>query len=132
MRSNPMSWLGSSGSILATVIPHCPLCATASATLLYSLGLGVVVSSGVARWLVPLFLLLGVVGLTVGARQHHRWWPLALGIAASVAVYIGWNFEQQFLVLAGAGTVLFASIVNYRLQRRPSAPLVRIGKGETP
>lgn len=119
MRKNPMPWLGSSGGILAAVIPHCPFCATASGTLLSSLGLGFVASSGVARWLVPLFLLLGLVGLAVGARGHRAWWVPALGLVGTVAVYVGWNAERQAFVLAGAAVVLLASIVNFQLQRRP-------------
>ena len=128
MRKNPMPWLGSSGGMLAAVIPHCPFCATASGTLLSSLGLGVVASSGVARWLVPLFLLVGLVGLAVGSRRHRAWWVLALGLVGSAAVYAGWNAERQAIVLAGAAAVFLASIINFQHQRRLAAPLVRIGK----
>jgi hypothetical protein len=126
-----MPWLGSSGGILAALIPHCPFCVTASGTLLSSLGLGLVATSGVARWLVPLFLLLGLVGLGVGSRRQRAWWTLALGLAGSVAVYLGWSLERQVVVLSGAAAVLAASIINFELQRRPAVPLERIGKGDT-
>ena len=115
---------------MAALIPHCSLCATASGTLLSSLGLGVVATSGVARWLVPLFLLLGLAGLGVGSRRHRAWWNLALGLIGSLAVYAGWSFERQAVVLTGAAAVLVASIINFQLQRRPAAPIVRIGKGD--
>ncbi|HVT17253.1 MAG TPA: MerC domain-containing protein [Thermoanaerobaculia bacterium] len=130
MRRNPMPWLGSSGGLLATVIPHCPFCAAASGTLLSSLGLGFLATSGVGRWLVPVFLLVGVLGLAVGARRHRAWWVLAVGVIGSLGVYAGWSTERQAIVWTGAVVVLVASIINFQLQRRPMAPLVQIGKGD--
>lgn len=131
MRRNPMPWFGSGGGLLAAVIPHCPFCATATGTLLSSLGLGFLATSGIGRWLVPLLLLIGVLGLAAGTFGHRAWWVLAVGVAGSATAYVGWSTERQAVVLLGAAAVLLASIVNLRRQRRLPAPLLHIGTGET-
>lgn len=132
MKRNPLHWLGSGGSALAAAVPKCPLCAAAASGLLSSLGLGTVVASGIARWLVPLLLGIGILGLAVAARRHGVWWIPFLGIGGAVVLYWGWLGERPVPLWAGISLVVAASVANVRRQRRRPESLVQIGhRGET-
>jgi hypothetical protein len=133
MMRNPLHWLASGGSALAAVVPSCPLCAAASTGLLSSLVLGFLAASGIAGWLVPLLLGVGVVGLALGARRHRRWWILGIGLLGAAVLYWCWLQEHPAPLWAGAALVVAASVANVVAQRRRGEPLVQIGRtGVTP
>lgn len=128
MKWNPLPWLGSGGSALAAVVPSCPLCAAASGGLLSSLGLGAVAATGVAGWLVPLFLGLGIVSLGGAARRHRVWWIPLLGLGGASFLYWGWLASRPALLWAGIALVVFASMNNAWRLRRRETNLVQIGQ----
>jgi hypothetical protein len=127
MKWNPLHWLGSGGSALAATVPSCPLCVAASSGLLSSLGLGALAASGVARWLVPLLLGIGMLGLVVAAGRHRVWWIPVLGISGAGVLYWGWLGERPVPLWTGISLVVAASVANVRRRRRRSEPLVRSG-----
>ena len=128
MKWNPLHWLGSGGSALAAVVPSCPLCAAASGGLLSSLGLGAVAATGVAEWLVPLFLGVGIVSLGLAAREHRVWWMPLLGLAGASLLYWGWLANRAAPLWTGIILVAAASLGNVWRRRRRVPELVQIGQ----
>ena len=122
-------WLGSVGSVLALLAPKglCPICVAASGGVLSSLGLGFLAADSVIRWVLPIALLVGLVGLGLAARSHRRWWILGLGIVGALVLYGGWFFSFEPVMYGGMGLLVLASIFNLlRRQRRVEQPLVQL------
>lgn len=128
MKRNPLHWLSSGGSALAAVVPSCPLCAAASGGLLSSLGVGAIAATGVAEWLVPLFLGVGIASLGVAARRHRVWWIPLLGLGGAILLYGAWLVQRPVPLWAGVGLVVVASAANVWRQRRREPELVQIGR----
>ena len=128
MKWNPLNWLASSGSALAAVVPSCPLCAAASGGLVSSLGLGAVAATGVAGWLVPLFLGVGFASLGLAARRHRVWWIPLLGLGGASLLYWGWLTHRAVPLWTGITLVVAASVGNVWRQRRRVPKLVQIGQ----
>lgn len=120
-------WAGTLGSVLALLAPKglCPICIAASGGVLSSVGLGFLAADGVIRWVLPISLLAGVIGLGLAARGHRQWWILALGLAGSLVLYASWFFTFRPGMYAGMALLLLASIFNLR-RRRTEAPLVQL------
>ncbi len=129
-------WLGSAGSVLALLAPKglCPICVAASGGVLSSVGLGFLAVDTVIRWVLPIALLVGIVGLGLAARGHRRWWVFALGVAGAFVLYAGWFFTFTPMLYGGMGLLVLASLFNLlQRRRRVEPPLVqlRLGKGIT-
>ena len=122
-------WLGSVGSVLALLAPKglCPICVAASGGVLSSLGLGFLATDAVIRWVLPIALLIGLVGLALATRSHRRWWILALGVVGASVLYSGWVLTFKPVMYGGMGLLVLASIFNLRRRlRRVEQPLVQL------
>lgn len=126
----PIHWLGSIGSALALLAPKglCPICIAASDGVLSSIGLGFLAVDGVIRWVLPLTLALGLLGLFFASRTHRHWWVFGLGVLGSAVLYGGWLATFAPLLYGGMALLLAASAFNFRSQRHPRTALVRIGE----
>lgn len=130
---NALQWLSSTGGVLALLAPKglCPICVAASGGVLSSIGLGFLAVHGVIRWLLPLALSLGLLGLLLASRAHHRWWTFGLGVVGSALLYGGWLVSLPFILYSGMVLLLAASALNLWSQRHPRVTLVRIGTERT-
>lgn len=94
----------------AALLPKltCPACWPAYAAVLSSLGVGFV---DYTPWLFPATVLFLAITLVLLAwRPRRGYWPLALGVAASVVVLIGkFAFDSDITVYAGVGVLAVAS-----------------------
>ncbi len=97
----------------AALLPKltCPACWPAYAALLSSLGVGFV---DYTPWLFPATMVfLGVTLALLAWRPRRGYRPLALGVAASMAVLIGrFAFDSEIAVYAGIGLLAAASAWN--------------------
>jgi hypothetical protein len=128
-KRNSFQWLGSTGGVLAFLAPKglCPICVAASGGVLSSIGLGFLAVNSVIRWVLPLALILGLIGLFFASRAHRRWWVLGLGFAGSAVLYGGWLATSALILYSGMAVLLAASAFNLWSQRHPSGTIVRIG-----
>lgn len=126
-------WLSSTGGVLALLAPKglCPICVAASGGVLSSVGLGFLAVNSVIRWLLPLALGLGLLGLFFASRAHHRWWVFGLGVVGSALLYGGWLVSLPLILYSGMVLILAASVLNVWSQRHPRVTLVRIGTERT-
>ena len=97
----------------AALLPKltCPACWPAYGALLSSLGLGFV---DYTPWLFPATFAFLVITLALLAwRPRRGYWPLALGIVASVAVLVGkFAFDSEAAVYIGIAVLAGASAWN--------------------
>ena len=121
-------WLGPVGSVLAILAPKglCPLCVATSGGLLSAVGLGFLAVDKTIRWVLPIFLLLGVLGLVVAARSHRRYFVVALGVAGSLVLYAGWFLKIVPVLYGGMGLLMMASAATFWAKRHPRVPLVQL------
>jgi hypothetical protein len=99
-------------SVLPKVV--CPACWPAYASVLSTLGLGFIPLS--TKYLLPLtagFLVVAVAALGLRARQRRGYFPMLLGVIASVVVLYGKFFLESNLVMyAGLPVLVAASVWN--------------------
>lgn len=121
-------WVSSIGGIVAVAAPKglCPVCVTASGGMLASLGLGFLTVESNIRWILAVTLAIGVVGFTMSARRHRRWWTLALGVVAAATLLAGRLFLIDVMLYGGMVLLLGATIADAWARRHPWTPLVRI------
>jgi len=107
--------VGVAGSIFAAL---CCLGFPALLSILGAVGLGFLINDAVLLPLLIIFLLVTIVGLALGMREHHRAPALVLGIisAASVFVFIFVAFNKVLATLSVIGLVI-ASFLNVLLLR---------------
>jgi len=91
----------------------CPLCWSAYAGLLSSIGLGFLIS---ARYLLPVtaaFLEVAVGALAHRANLRHGYRPFLLGLFAALGVLLGkfW-WESNLVMYASLGLLVMASVWN--------------------
>lgn len=129
-KQTPLSWLSSTGSVLALLAPKglCPICVAASGGVLSSVGLGFLAVNDVIRWVLPAALALGLVGLYFASRAHRRWSVLWLGVFGSVVLYGGWLATSSPVLYGGMVLLLGASALNFWSQRNPKVLLVQLGQ----
>jgi hypothetical protein len=129
-KRNPLSWLSSTGSVLAVLAPKglCPICVAASGGVLSSIGLGFLAVNDVIRWVLPMALALGLVGLFFASRGHRRWSVLGLGVLGSVVLYGGWLATSFLVLYVGMALLLGASVFNFWSRRNPKVALVQLGQ----
>jgi len=106
----------------AGAVGACPLCWIGSASLLTYLGLGALIP--IWKWVVLVFLALGLVGFIFDFRSHRNPYPLGFLITGGVLLYLGryvyggegfagWPIWGPGIVL-----VFIAVIYNKRLFRK--------------
>lgn len=129
-KRNPLSWLASTGSVLALLAPKglCPICVAASGGVLSSIGLGFLAVNDVIRWVLPATLALGLIGLFFATRGHRRWSVLGLGVLGSIVLYGGWLASSSPMLYGGMVLLLGASAFNFWSQRNPKVLLVQLGQ----
>jgi len=126
-------WLRSIALVPGAVLPllpsaTCPACIAAYAGALSALGLGFLFNERVLAPLIGVFLVVGVGSVAWSARSHGRLAPLIATVLGAAAVVFGrliWNIP--FLLYAGAGLLITASLWNLWLKRPQRAPLVQLG-----
>ena len=103
-------------SIGVSLLPKlaCPLCWPAYASLLSSVGLGVLLSTAYLFPITAFFLAVTVGVLGFGARQRGGYGPLILGLGAAATVLLGkFRLDANPVVMHGAvGLLVIASVWN--------------------
>jgi mercuric ion transport protein len=86
---------------------------------LSAIGLGFLINDDILRPLMIVFLLVAILGLTLGMRHHRSPWALIVGILSAVALYIFIyvSFDEVIAGLGIAGLVI-ASLLNVFLRQR--------------
>lgn len=114
--------LGLGGSLLAAL---CCLGVPAVLSFLGAVGAGFLINDAVLQPLLVVFLLVFLAGLLPGWRRHRSPWPLAVGLASALVLYL-FIFVKFVPVLpyAGLAGMLAASVLNVRARRAcaPGAP----------
>ena len=110
-------------AIGAWLIPAwgCPVCLSAFAATMSSLGLGFMATEAVLTPLTALLLAVALVALAFGARRKERYGPLLLGcLSAAVLVASKFSAEQPWLGYVGLAALLAASVWDAQgVARRP-------------
>lgn len=124
-------WFSSIGGILAVAAPKglCPICVAASGGMLASLGLGFLAVETNIRWILAVTLTIGIVGFTVSARRHRRWWTLALGMVGAATLLVGRFLLVDVVLYGGMVLLLAATIADLwarKHRREPPVQLVQI------
>jgi hypothetical protein len=121
-------WFSSIGGIVAVAAPKglCPVCVAASGGMLASVGLGFLAVESTIRWILAVALAIGVVGFTLSARRHRRWWTVALGAVAATTLLVGRFLLVDVVLYGGMVLLLGATIADFWARRHPWAPLVQI------
>ena len=105
-------------SLLPKIV--CPACWPAYAGLLSALGLGFIPLS--TKHLLPLtavFLVVAVAALGLRARQRRGYYPMLLGVVASVVVLYGkFSLESNLVMYAGLAALIAASVWNTWPQKK--------------
>jgi mercuric ion transport protein len=88
-------------------------------SILSAIGLGFLINDAMLLPLLIIFLLVTLVGLALGMREHHRAPALLLGIASSagVLIFIFVSFDKALAAMSVIGLVA-ASILNVTLRQR--------------
>jgi len=107
--------VGVVGSIFAAL---CCLGFPALLSILSAIGLGFLINDAVLPLLI-VFLLVTLLGLALGMREHHRASALLIGIAsaAGVFIFIFIAFNKVLAAISVTGLVI-ATILNVRLRLR--------------
>ncbi len=108
--------VGVVGSIFAAL---CCLGFPALLSILSAIGLGFLINDAVLLPLLIVFLLVTLLGLALGMREHHRASALLIGIAsaAGVFIFIFIAFNKILAAISVTGLVI-ATILNVRLRLR--------------
>ena len=125
--------LGPVGGVIAVLIPKgiCPLCLTASGSILPALGLSFLANSSIMRWVLAALLLLSLSTFFISARNKGRWNVFAIALTGAVLVYVGWLLTSSVTLYSGTAVMLTASILNLRKVRdEPQLPFTP-AKGTT-
>lgn len=101
-------------------------CVAASGGMLASLGLGFLAVETTIRWILAVTLTVGVVGFTLSARRHRRWWTVALGAVAAATLLVGRFLLVGVVLYGGMVLLLAATIADFWARRHPWTPLVQI------
>jgi len=107
--------IGVAGSIFAAL---CCLGFPALLSILTAIGLGFLINDVVLLPLLIVFLLMTLIGLALGMREHHRASALLIGIvsAAGVFIFVFIAFNKVLAGISVAGLVT-ASILNVLFSR---------------
>ncbi len=111
MKNENISTTGAVGSVLGIAV--CPLCLPFSATLLSSLGIGVVIPF----WplIIGLFFLLAVIGFVRSFQVHKKIIPLILLILGGIVLYVGrYVVGMDSVWITGAVFIVSAVVANHR------------------
>jgi len=108
--------VGVVGSVFAAL---CCLGFPALLSILSAIGLGFLINDPVLLPLLSIFLLVTLIGLALGMREHHRASALLLGIAsaAGVFIFIRVSFNKVLAAISVIGLAA-ASILNVMLRQR--------------
>jgi mercuric ion transport protein len=108
--------VGIAGSVFAAL---CCLGFPALLSILSAIGLSFLINDAVLLPLLIIFLLVTLVGLALGMREHHRASALILGVISAIApfVFIVVAFNKVLAGVSVAGLVI-ATFLNVILRRR--------------
>ena len=121
-------WFSSVAGVLALAIPKglCPACVAASGGILASLGMGFVLVEENVRWILGATLMVGLIGLVLSARRHHRWWTVGVGTVAAVTTMLGRLLLSNMVLYSGMVLLVSAMAADVWARRHPWMPLVRL------
>jgi hypothetical protein len=83
-------------------------------------------ADGQERWFLGIALAIAVVGFTLSARRHRRWWTLVLGALGATTVLVGRFLLVDVALYGGMVLLLGATIADWWARRHPWMPLVQI------
>jgi hypothetical protein len=108
--------LGPIGGVLAVLVPKgiCPLCLSASGSVLPALGLSFLADSSIMRWVLAGLLLVSLSAFYISARNKEKWSIFVIAAAGAVVVYVGWLLGSSVTLYGGTAVMLTASILNLR------------------
>ena len=126
--------LGPVGGVLAVLVPKgiCPLCLSASGSVLPAIGLSFLADSSIMRWVLAGLLLLSLSAFFVTARNKERWNVFVIAAAGAVLVYVGWLLSSSITLYGGTGVMLTASILNLKKPRDESLLPISTAEGTPP
>jgi hypothetical protein len=126
--------LGPVGGVLAVLIPKgiCPLCLSASGSVLPAIGLSFLADSSIMRWVLAGLLLLSLSAFFVTARNKERWNVFVIAAAGAVLVYVGWLLSSSVTLYGGTGVMLTASILNLKKPQDESLLPISTAEGTPP
>lgn len=88
--------------------------------MLSLIGLSFIGAETLEKTILGLSLLMGTVALSIGTRQHSRWYPIGLlivgGLIYSQKDYLG-ELGEPVIILVGAALIIGAHWINLRLLR---------------
>ena len=127
-RARGLALPGIGGALLAKAA--CPACWTSIAGGLSSLGLAVELRTGTLRLLGGVFLLVALLALAWRASRRRGYGPVALGVAAAGALWVGEHvFPSEPAALTGMALLIAASAWNAWPRREPLVRLERPTRG---
>jgi mercuric ion transport protein len=108
--------VGVVGSVFTAL---CCLGVPAVLSILSAIGLGFLINDAVLLPLLIIFLLVTLLGLALGMREHHRAPAFILGIISAICVFV-FIFVTFSKILAGVSVVglVIATILNVVLRQR--------------
>ena len=126
--------LGPVGGVLAVLVPKgmCPLCLSASGSILPAIGLSFVADGAVMRWVLAGLLLLSSFAFFISARNKERWSIFVVAAVGAVLVYVGWLLSSSVTLYGGTAVMLTASILNLKKPRDESPLPLSTAEGTTP
>lgn len=113
--------IGSFGSAL--LVGFCPICIPAIGALLTAIGLGFLVNESVLKPLLIVFILVAWFGYVWSyQKEHHKIYPLVLGIFSGISLYVGryvyfGGTLNAILMYGGVVAMITASVWNLILRR---------------
>jgi hypothetical protein len=101
---------GTLSAVITVLTPKCPFCLMAYAT---AVGCESIASLSTLKALSALCLVAAVSSIAFGASDRHGYGPFALGLLASIFVFIGkFRLEAPIVLFAGSGLLAVAIVWN--------------------
>jgi len=97
--------------------------------MLSIIGLSFIGAETLEKTILGTSILVGAIALSLGTRQHSRWYPIVLLLAGGL-IYsqkdVMGELGEPLIILAGASLIIFAHWINLRLLRANAATASQI------
>ncbi len=115
-----LSYFWTIGSVVIGKI--CPVCYPAIGAFLTAMGLGLAMKAAVMKFLLILFLGMGVLGLRRSGREHGSRWPVLIAIASGLVIYAGKYLRPDEMIFYIGVAGLITAVVMDIWFKRGKAP----------